>query len=157
MGSGKSTVGRALAAELSLPFVDIDDAIEKREGRSCREIFEQEGEPHFRQVESETTIAELGPPAVVALGGGALGHPRTREALKSTIVLYLEVSFEEALRRTSGSTARPVMAAPNVREIFECRRSLYEDTATMRIRTNGRSPAAIVHEILEGLPRVSTT
>jgi shikimate kinase len=82
MGAGKTTVGTLLAARLDLPFTDSDHAIEQKAGRPIRQIFAEDGEPAFRALEHEV-IADLldGPPTVLALGGGAPGHPPTRALL----------------------------------------------------------------------------
>ncbi len=82
MGAGKTTIGNLLAAKLGLPFADSDQVIEQRSGRPVSRIFAEDGEPAFRALEHQV-IAELldGPDMILALGGGAPEHPRTRALL----------------------------------------------------------------------------
>ena len=154
MGAGKTTVGHLLAEQLGLPFIDSDLIIESRAGRSIREIFAADGEPAFRELEHEITAELLrGPDAVLALGGGGVEHPATQDALKGRQVIYLQVGYSEAMLRVSCDTGRPMLRAPDLRAIFERRRSGYESVATDVIQTDGRGPEAICEDIIEKLGR----
>ena len=151
MGAGKSTVGRLLADELETVFIDADDEVERTAGVSIKEIFETWGEQGFRQFERGAVADALRRGAgVVAVGGGALGDPGTRDLLKKepdVKVVYLEVGFDEALKRVGGDSARPMLTAADPKTLYDERRAHYEDVATTQIDTDSRSPNAIVREI----------
>jgi len=155
MGAGKTTVGHRLAERLGLPFVDSDRVIEQRTGCSIRQFFAEHGEPAFRELESQV-ICELidGPEAVLALGGGAAGHPDTVTRLKSAQVIYLQVTYEEAMLRVSGDPDRPMLARPGLHELYQHRLSVYDAVATLTVATDGRSPEAVSGDVLAQLARV---
>ncbi|MEJ7658032.1 MAG: shikimate kinase, partial [Thermoleophilaceae bacterium] len=100
MGAGKSTAARAAAAALGQPALDADALLESELGESIESFFEREGEAAFRAREEEVVLGLLARPdaRVVALGGGALGSARVREALREHLVVWLEVGLEEAWR-----------------------------------------------------------
>lgn len=107
-GSGKSTVGAHLADRLWQPFVDTDDVIVRRAGKSIREIFAHEGEPAFRDLESQAIVeACQGPPAVISLGGGALDRPQNLDVIRAGAhkVIYLRCEPAELLRRIQADPA----------------------------------------------------
>jgi shikimate kinase len=149
MGAGKSTVGCALAGRLGLPFVDSDQAIERAEHRSVQAIFAADGEPAFRRLE-RAAIADLlcGPEAVLALGGGAVEDPDTRAGLAHVPVVFLHTEFADALARTGGDARRPVLARPDLPEVFERRQAVYREVATITVPTHGRSVEHLVDDIL---------
>ena len=149
MGAGKTTVGTLLAARLGLPFTDSDQVIEQRAGRPVRQIFAEDGEPAFRALEHQV-IAELldGPPIVLALGGGAPEHPQTRNKLANAQVVYLHVSYAQALQRVGGDQGRPLLARPDLAGLYERRLGVYAGVATMTVPTDGRDPLAIAEDIL---------
>ena len=111
MGTGKSTVGRALARKLKLEFLDSDREIEKAEDRAIAEIFATEGEPYFRDL--ERAFVEKGHPAtgcVVACGGGLVVQPGMAEALRARgIVASLFATPETIVKRTSQNKNRPLL------------------------------------------------
>jgi shikimate kinase len=152
MGAGKTTIGNLLAARLGLPFTDSDQAIEQRAGRPVRQIFAEDGEPAFRALEHQL-IAELlgGPAAVLALGGGAPEHPGTRERLATAQVVYLQVGYEQAMRRVGGDAGRPLLARPDLAAVYQRRLGVYADVAALTVRTDGRRPGAITEDILAQL------
>lgn len=118
MGTGKSSVGRALAKRLGMRFIDSDHAIEKTVGYSVAEIFERFGEAHFRTLERE--FVESGHPdrgCVVACGGGLVVQAGMREALRQKgVVAGLFASPETIFKRTCRSDARPLLQVENPME-----------------------------------------
>ncbi len=152
-GSGKSTIGRRLAKAMGIALLDTDAEIERRTGRTIAEIFADDGEPGFRRIEEEVIREALHDhDGVLSLGGGAVTTPGVREALAGHTVVYLEISASEGVRRTSGSTTRPLLAGPDraekYRELMSARVPLYRRVATVRINTNRRNPGAVVRHIV---------
>ena len=154
MGAGKTTVGRLLAAKLGIPFTDSDPVIEERAGKPIRQIFADDGEPAFRALEHEE-IADLlaGPDTVLALGGGAAEHPATRPLLAAAPVVYLRVGYAEAMSRVGGDEGRPMLARPDVTDVYERRQAAYAAVATLTVDTDGRAPEDIALSILQQHPR----
>lgn len=151
-GSGKSTIGRRLAKALDVPLLDTDAEIEKRTGRVIADIFATDGEAEFRRIEEEVIRDALqAHDGVLSLGGGAVTSEGVREALAGHTVIYLEISAAEGVRRTGGSTVRPLLAGPDRGEKFKKLMSqrvpLYRKVATMRVNTNHRNPGAVVRYI----------
>ncbi|NNH71592.1 hypothetical protein HLB23_17245 [Nocardia uniformis] len=155
-GAGKSTIGRKLARELGVDLYDTDAGIEELTGRTIPEIFAEDGEPEFRRIEEEVVrAAVLAEHGVISLGGGSVLSAATREVLRGRTVIYLEISVGEGLRRTGASTNRPLLVgddpAKKYRELMKIRRPLYREVATIRVRTDGRSPGRVVRMVLERL------
>ena len=155
-GSGKSTIGRRLAKALGVSLLDTDAVIEQQTGRSITDIFATDGEPEFRRIEEEVIRAALEEhDGVLSLGGGAVTSPGVRAALAGHIVVYLEISAAEGVRRTSGNTLRPLLAGPDraekFRELMSKRIPLYRRVATIRVDTNRRNPGAVVRYIVSRL------
>ena len=135
MGAGKSTVGEQLADKLGRPFVDVDGEIEREE--PIARIFETGGEAAFRLRESKHALDALASsrPAVIALGGGAVGTDQIRSALrKSALTVLLEIDAEEAWRRVAGSDRPLGQDEATFRTLYEQRRPLYDDAADARTR-----------------------
>lgn len=150
-GSGKSTVGAALAARLGLPLHDTDAAIEAAAGRSISDIFIEDGEPTFRELErAEVARAVEQEDGVLALGGGAPVDPLTEQVLAGQVVVFLDVGIADASKRVGFDQSRPLLAvnprASWVRLMNE-RRPVYERVATHRVDTAGRTPDAVAEEI----------
>jgi len=153
MGAGKTTVGHIMAERLGQPFVDSDVLIEQRLGRDIRDIFRTEGEPYFRQLEHDTVAGLVrGPDAVIALGGGAVEDPRSRAVLRNARVVYLRVSYDEALARVKSDEFRPMLHRPDLDEVYKRRLSAYEDISVLTVDTDGRRPDAVALEVLARLP-----
>ena len=152
MGAGKTTVGHLLAERLGLPFTDSDEVIEQRAGRPVRQIFAEDGEPAFRTLEHQVIAGLLdGPALVLALGGGAAEHPGTRDRLAAAEVVYLQVGYEQAMRRVGGDPGRPLLARPDLAATYQRRLPLYAELATLTVSTDGRHPEAISQDILTRL------
>jgi shikimate kinase len=152
MGAGKTTVGQLLAAKLGLRFADSDLVIEQRDGRSIREIFTEDGEAAFRVAEYEV-LAELmrGPDAVVAVGGGAVEYQSSRRLLRAARVIYLQVGYDEVMRRVGGDTGRPLLRRPDLADIYRRRLPVYQSVATLTVSTAGRPAEAVCQEVISRL------
>jgi shikimate kinase len=161
-GSGKSTIGRRLAKSLGTSMLDTDAAIEETTGRTIADIFATDGEKEFRRIEEDVIRAALqSHDGVLSLGGGAVTTPGVRDALAGHTVIYLEISAAEGVRRTGGSTVRPLLAGPDRNEKFKAlmaeRVPLYRRVATMRVNTNRRNPGAVVRHIVDRLENPQAT
>jgi shikimate kinase len=152
MGAGKTTVGRLVADQLGLPFMDSDLVIEHRTGKAVRDLFAEEGEPAFRDLEHRV-VTELvgGPDAVVALGGGAVEHEGTRRVLQASPaqVVYLQVDWDQALGRLGDDPGRPMLRAPDLRRVYQRRLAWYREVATWVAPTDGRTPEQVGAAIVE--------
>jgi len=161
-GSGKSTIGRRLAKSLGTSMLDTDAAIEETTGRTIADIFATDGEKEFRRIEEDVIRTALqSHEGVLSLGGGAVTTPGVRDALAGHTVIYLEISAAEGVRRTGGSTVRPLLAGPDRNEKFKAlmaeRVPLYRRVATMRVNTNRRNPGAVVRHIVDRLENPQAT
>jgi shikimate kinase len=146
MGSGKTTIGKALADELNLVFFDTDAEIEKWRGMDIPAIFELEGERAFRDY--ETAILEKMPKenAVIATGGGIVEKYTNRKWIKQHFyVIYLETSFEAIDERLSNDTNRPLWNQNLIsrKTLYDKRKSLYRETCH-QIVVNDKQPVAVV-------------
>jgi shikimate kinase len=153
-GCGKSTVGRHLARQLGLRFVDADQVIEQRIGMPIREFFATQGEPAFRDVE-QAVIDELAgqPGQVLATGGGAVLRPSNREALHArSHVFYLRSTPEELARRLRHDTQRPLLQVADplrrLRELYRDRDPLYRRTAHFVIESARPSVPGLIGMVL---------
>ncbi|MFE2169358.1 shikimate kinase [Streptomyces sp. NPDC059447] len=155
MGSGKSTVGGLLADRLGVPYRDTDADIVAAQGREISDIFVDEGEPYFRELEREAVAAALaGHTGVLALGGGAVLDEGTRALLSGLPVVYLSMDVEEAVRRVGLGAARPLLAVNprrQWRELMEARRHLYTEVARVVVATDDRTPEEVAQAVLDAL------
>jgi shikimate kinase len=152
MGSGKTTVGALLAEKLGWPFIDLDATLEAGQGKSIREIFEQTGEPFFRELErAALTEASKAQPAVIALGGGTFVQKSNLEFIRESggATIWLDCPLEELQRRCEGLVTRPLFRDPmSFRQLYEQRMPFYQ-LAEYRVATEGQGPREIVSRILQ--------
>jgi shikimate kinase len=154
-GSGKTTVGRLLAEKLGVPFRDTDHDVEATAGKPIGEIFIDDGEERFRELERaavHTALTEHD--GVLALGGGAVLDTATQAALAGLPVVYLEVGLSDAVKRVGLASARPLLVLnprSQFRKLMEERRPIYEGLAAVKVTTDEREPESIVDEIVTGL------
>lgn len=152
-GAGKTTVGGHVAAALGTALHDTDAAIERDSGRNISDIFVDDGEPVFRALERAEVLRSLAerPGQVVALGGGSVLDSEVRERLLPLPVVFLDVGISDAAGRVGFDTARPLLVV-NPRSSWQRlmlrRRPLYEQVATWRVDTAGRSPEEVAGAVL---------
>ncbi|NXY94369.1 shikimate kinase [Streptomyces sp. BR123] len=155
MGSGKSTVGELLARRLGVPYRDTDADIVAAQGRPISDIFVDEGEPYFRELERQAVAAAVAEhTGVLALGGGAVLDAGTREVLAGLPVAYLSMDVEAAVRRVGLGAARPLLAVNprrQWRELMEARRPLYTEVARVEVPTDDRTPEEVAQAVLDAL------
>ena len=155
MGSGKSTVGRALADELGWSFFDLDAEIESEAGSKIGEIFATHGEHLFREMESaalakRVRTAQAGRPQVVALGGGVLMRDDNFELISNNgVIVWLDAPFELIQKRVAAESHRPLARDPQkLRELFDAR-SLRYNQADYRIDAPEEEVMVTVQKILD--------
>ncbi|MER6120123.1 3-dehydroquinate synthase [Streptomyces sp. NPDC001743] len=155
MGVGKSTVGELLAARLGTGYRDTDADVVRAAGKPISEIFYDEGEEHFRELERQAVraaVAEHG--GVLSLGGGAILDEATRALLSEHPVVYLSMDVDEAVKRVGLNTARPLLAVNprrQWRELMEARRHLYTEVARAVVATDERTPEEVAQAVLDAL------
>jgi len=147
MGSGKSAIGRALAAELGVPFLDSDAAIEEAAAASIAEIFDRDGEVFFRKREAEVLRRLLsGPPGVVSTGGGAFLAETNRAAIADLgVAVWLDADLDTLWERVRHKDTRPLLRTADPRatlaEIFAARTPIYR-LAGLRVGVSGQASIA---------------
>ncbi|MEV5574831.1 shikimate kinase [Spirillospora sp. NPDC052269] len=155
-GSGKTTVGAALAERLGVPLRDTDADVEAAAGKPIGEIFVDDGEDRFRELERAAVAAAVAEhDGVVAVGGGAILAAETQELLEDgQTVVYLEVGLAEAVKRIGLNQARPLLVLnprSQLRKLLADRLPIYERLGTVRVKTDERAPEEIVDEIVAAL------
>lgn len=153
MGAGKTTIGKLLADDLHLEFIDVDREIEARSGVDIPWIFDREGEAGFRIRESaalgELSVLER---VLISTGGGAVLSLDNRKVMSATgTVVYLHTSVDEQVRRTSRDRKRPLLQNDDpgrvLAELMAIREPLYREVADIIVDTDGRSPKTVAQDI----------
>lgn len=159
MGSGKTSVGKLLAAELGLKFIDIDHFIEKKSGVNIPWIFDVEGESGFRAREQQAVkelVEKRG--LVLATGGGTVAHDPSRNLLAGRgLIIYLHATPEQQLGRVSQDTNRPLVANGQAKDVlqalFEKREPLYREIADVVFNTGEKGLTSMVRDIVNHLEK----
>lgn len=151
MGAGKTTVGGLLAEAWGLEFRDTDHDVEAATGRAISDIFVEDGEGVFRDLERSavaTALAEHN--GVLALGGGAVLDPATQDLLADHQVVYLEVGLADASQRVGLGVARPLLLGNvrgRVKQLLDERAPVYRRLASITVNTDGRSAEDVAAEV----------
>jgi len=162
MGVGKSEVGRLIAQRLGLTFVDLDDMVMNRAGKSIAAIFEEDGETRFRELEmaiTEEVSARSG--QVIACGGGTvLNSENLKNIRKNSVMILLTADPETILKRIErDGDSRPLLKVPNrlerIRTLFSVRNSRYLEAADMVVETSHRMSEEVAEDILLRLREVT--
>ena len=154
MGAGKSTVGRLLSQRLRWPYLDSDDEITGRTGRSVAELWQAHGEATFRVEEAAVLrhAVQSCAPVVVAVAGGAVLAPGNRDVIKGGgLVVWLRARTETLVARVGAGDGRPLLGADPataLRTIYDARRPVYADLADVAVDVDGRTPEEIVEAVL---------
>ena len=155
-GAGKTVVGQLLARRLDWRFVDLDEEVERVAGRSIAELFAEEGEPGFRDLEVRVTrSATIDSRTVVSTGGGWMARPELRETWPDAVRVWLRVAPGSASSRLARErSTRPLLAGPDpeaeLRRLLALRLPSYR-LAEIAVRTDGLAPEAVVEAILDEL------
>ncbi|QEO10134.1 shikimate kinase [Protaetiibacter larvae] len=151
MGAGKTRIGRRVARELGVPFTDTDKVIVAAHGPIAA-LFDSHGEPHFRALERAAVRDALAGEGVVSLGGGAVLDPETRTALAAHPVVYLSVTADAVADRLADGK-RPLVRGgiEDWQRIYDARRPIYEELATLELSTAHRADRDIAQDVLNWL------
>ena len=160
MGAGKTTVAGLLAQRWGVAVRDTDHAVEASAGREISEIFVDDGAAAFRELERKAVAAALAEhDGVLALGGGAVLDPATREQLAGQTVVFLRVGLSDAVKRVGLGVGRPLLLGnvrARIKALLDERTPVYEAVATHTVTTDARSPEEVADEVvalLEGAGR----
>ena len=159
MGSGKSTVSEILSDKLDLELIDTDEAIEEAEGRKISDIFAQDGEEAFRDMETglvEMMVSDHMRETVISLGGGLPVREKNRELLnKVGKVVYLRTAPETVYDRLKGDDTRPLLKSEDplarIKELQDKRGKIYEEAADIIVDTDGKTPVQVAEEIIAAI------
>ena len=153
MGVGKSTIGRLIAKRLKIKFIDVDKVIEKKEKKTIKRIFEDNGEKYFRKLEEKTTLKILkNNRSVIALGGGAFINKEIRQkVLSSCVSVWLKVDLDKLIKRYNNDR-RPLLDKKklntDVKKIYQSRKKIYS-LANFKINCDNIDKTKIVKKILD--------
>ncbi|MET3963690.1 shikimate kinase [Marmoricola sp. OAE513] len=152
MGAGKTTVGGLVAEALGLSFRDTDQVIEERAGKPVSEIFVDDGEPHFRDLERTVVAESLDEfDGVLALGGGAAMDPQSQELLAGHCVVFLKVGLADAASRVGLGVSRPMLLGNvrgRIKQLLDERTPIYLAVARHTVETDGLDAAAVADQVL---------
>jgi shikimate kinase len=158
MGAGKTVTGRALAAELDMKFIDLDDVIEEKTGKTIPDIFAEQGEPAFRDIETDALKHACSKQhTVIACGGGVILRKENIDVLnRSALVIYLWAETATLLQRIGVSKGkRPLLdvedPAAAIDEMLKARITYYEKTADITVDTTGLTTNSVVRQIISEL------
>jgi shikimate kinase len=154
-GAGKTSVGAELAARLGVAFLDTDTAVEAAAGKPVSDIFIDDGEEAFRELERAAVAAAVGGQAgVVGLGGGAVLDPGTQQLLTGRPVVYLAASFGELAKRVGMDRPRPLLIGnprTQLKALLDKRLPIYAGLAWLTVDTDGREPDEIAGQIADAI------
>jgi len=156
MGTGKTEVGKILSKKLGYALIDADTEIEKRQNMAITEIFRQQGEPAFRDIEADVIKQLSGMKKnVISTGGGAVLRQENIDNLRANgVIVCLSATPETILQRTSVNNDRPLLQTENplqkIKELLEYRRPYYEK-ADIMIDTENKSPLEVAEEIIKAV------
>lgn len=160
MGAGKTTVGRSVASRLGVDFVDTDDLVEARAGKSVRDIFASDGEAAFRTLESQVLAESLKSPVdvVIAAAGGTVLSESNRAALRehADVVVWLDADVSALGERASRGAHRPLLDGDVEDRLMALdgeRRVLYQSVADVRLDTTGKGIDEVVQEVVAALAK----
>ena len=155
MGAGKTTVAHLLGEQWGLAVRDTDADVEAAEGRSISDIFVDSGEEHFRALEARAVTEALAThDGVLALGGGAVLDPATRDLLAGHRVVFLKVGLSDAVKRVGLGSGRPLLLGNvrgRIKALLDERTPVYESVATLVVDTDAKTPEDVAREVAEGL------
>ena len=152
MGAGKTTVGMELAKKLNYKLIDTDHSIENDQSREIKDIFSEDGELFFRNLETlklkELVNVEN---AIISTGGGIILKDENRSILNNLFTIYLKADFENIFNRIKQDTSRPLLLTDDpyntAKDIFKSRQSVYE-SFKIHVRTDNKTPQQVVEEII---------
>ena len=152
MGAGKTTVGMELAKKLNYKLIDTDHSIENDQSREIKDIFSEDGELFFRNLET-LKLKELYnvENAIISTGGGIILKDENRSILNNLFTIYLKADFENIFNRIKQDTSRPLLLTDDpyntAKDIFKSRQSVYE-SFKIHVRTDNKTPHQVVEEII---------